>query len=52
MVVWTALEEVGKITAGIKFEEIDTGMKNKFLEYLHKLMFSEPERSKVQCGPF
>jgi len=46
-VIWTADREAGKINAGIKFEEIDTGMKNKFLEHLCELIFSELERSKV-----
>jgi len=46
-VIWTADEKAGKIDVGIKFEEIDPEMKNKFLEHICELMFSELERSKV-----
>ena len=46
-VVWTADKKAGKIAVGIKFEEIDTVMKNKFLEYICELMFSQLERLKV-----
>lgn len=46
-VIWTADEKSGKIDVGIKFEEIDPEMKNKFLEHLYKLTFSELERLKV-----
>lgn len=43
-VIWTADEKAGKIDVGIKFEEIDPDMKNKFLEYICELMFSELEK--------
>lgn len=43
-VIWTADEKAGKIDVGIKFEEIEPHMKNKFLEYLCEVMFSELER--------
>lgn len=46
-VIWTADKKADKIDAGIKFEEIDTEMKNKFLEYMCELMFSELERMKA-----
>ena len=46
-VIWTADEKADKIDVGIKFEEIDIGMKNKFLEHICELMFSELERVKV-----
>lgn len=46
-VIWTADEKAGKIDAGIKFEEIDPDVKNRFLEYICQLMFSELERLKV-----
>lgn len=49
-VVWTLDEKAGKIDAGLKFEEIDPEVKNKFLEYLCELMFSELERLKVEHG--
>ena len=45
-VVWTADKKAGKISSGIKFEEIDAMMKNKFLEYLCELMLSELEGIK------
>ena len=45
-VIWTADEKAGKICVGIKFEEIDAGMKNKFLEYMCELMFHELERTR------
>lgn len=46
-VIWTADEKAGKIDAGIKFEEIDPGLKNKFLEHVCELMFSELERLRM-----
>lgn len=46
-VVWTADKEADKINAGIKFEEIDPEIKNKFLEYICELMYSELERLRV-----
>lgn len=46
-VVWTADVKAGKIDVGIKFEEIDTAMKNEFLEYMCGLMFTELERSEL-----
>lgn len=49
-VIWTADEKAGKIDAGIKFEEIDAEMKNKFLEYMCEQLFSELERLTVQYG--
>ena len=45
-VIWTADEKAGRIDAGIKFEEIEPEMKNKFLEYICELMFSELEKVK------
>jgi c-di-GMP-binding flagellar brake protein YcgR len=45
-VIWTGEEKSGKIDTGIKFEEIDADMKNKFLEYICELMFSELERMR------
>ena len=45
--VWTADEKAGKISTGIKFEEIDVQMKNRFLEYVCELMFYELERTRV-----
>lgn len=42
-VIWTAGEKSGKINVGIKFEEVDPEMKNKFLEYICELMFSKLE---------
>lgn len=44
-VIWTTEEKTGKIDVGIKFEEIEPEMKNKFLEYICELMFSELQRS-------
>ena len=44
-VIWTADKNADKIDVGIKFEEVDPGMKNKFLEYLCELMFSKLENS-------
>lgn len=46
-VIWTADKKAGKIDAGIKFEEIEPDMKNKFLEHICELMFSELERLRV-----
>lgn len=46
-VVWTADKKGGKINVGIKFEEIDADLKNRFLEYICELMFYELERLKV-----
>ena len=46
-VIWTADEKAGKIDAGIKFEEIEPELKNKFLEHICELMFSQLERIKV-----
>ena len=46
-VIWTADEKDGKINSGIKFEEIDADMKNRFLEHVCELMFSQLERLKV-----
>lgn len=46
-VIWTADEKAGKIDAGIKFEEIEPEMKNKFLEHVCELMFSELERLRL-----
>ena len=45
-VVWTADKKAGKIDVGIKFEVIDAEIKNKFLEYICELMFSQLERSR------
>ena len=47
-VIWLADEKADKIDVGIKFEEIDADIKNKFLEYICELMFSQLERIKVQ----
>ncbi|MFC1621396.1 PilZ domain-containing protein [Candidatus Omnitrophota bacterium] len=46
-VVWTTEGKAGKIKAGIKFEEINPEMKNKFLESMCELMFSELERLNI-----
>jgi len=46
-VIWTADEKEDRIDAGIKFEEIDPEMKNKFLEYICGLMFSELQRLRI-----
>lgn len=46
-VIWTADEKTGKIDAGIKFEEIEPELKNKFLEHICELMFSELERLRM-----
>ncbi|MFH1854222.1 MAG: PilZ domain-containing protein [Candidatus Omnitrophota bacterium] len=46
-VIWTADEKTGKIDVGVKFEEISPEMKNKFLEYICELMFSELERLRL-----
>ncbi len=46
-VIWTADEKEGRIDVGIKFEEIDPEMKNKFLEYICGLMFSELQRLRM-----
>ncbi len=46
-IIWIADEKAGKIDVGIKFEEIDMEMKNKFLEHICELMFSQLERTKV-----
>ncbi|MDP6685762.1 MAG: PilZ domain-containing protein [Candidatus Omnitrophota bacterium] len=45
-VVWTADAKGKKVSAGIKFEEINAEMKNKFLEHICNLMFSELEKSR------
>ncbi|MBU1006864.1 MAG: PilZ domain-containing protein [Candidatus Omnitrophica bacterium] len=47
-VVWTADQKADKIDVGIKFEEIDADMKNKFLEYICEIMFVQLERLKVK----
>jgi c-di-GMP-binding flagellar brake protein YcgR len=46
-VIWTADEKAGKIDAGIKFEEIEPETKNKFLEYICQLMFSQLEKLRM-----
>lgn len=46
-VIWTAGEKADKVEAGIKFEEISPEMKNKFLEHVCELMFSELERLRL-----
>ena len=46
-VIWTAGQKAGKISTGIKFEEIDAEMKNKFLEYMCEMMLHELERTRV-----
>jgi c-di-GMP-binding flagellar brake protein YcgR len=46
-VIWTVDENEGRIGVGIKFEEIDQEMKNKFLEYICQLMFSELEKLRA-----
>lgn len=46
-VIWTADEKAGKIDTGIKFEEISPEMKNKYLDYVCELMFSELERLRL-----
>ncbi len=46
-VIWTADEKGDRVESGIKFEEIDPVMKNKFLEYICELMFSELERLRI-----
>ena len=46
-VIWLADEKADKVDVGIKFEEIDADIKNKFLEYICELMFSQLERLKV-----
>jgi len=43
-VMWTAGRKADKIDVGIKFEEIDSTMKTRFLEYICELMFLELER--------
>jgi len=46
-VVWTAEQYGDKIDAGIKFEEIEPEAKNRFLEYICELMYSELERLRI-----
>lgn len=46
-VIWTADKKAGKIDVGVKFEDIEPDMKNKFLEHICELMFSELERLRM-----
>ena len=46
-IVWLSEETAGKITAGIKFEDIACEMKNKFMEYMCEIMYDELKKSRL-----